>query len=129
MVEAWERWNKEELAILKKHYPNMPCDNLMRLLPGRTWRAICHVAEKQEIHRPRYGTTRSEEYLTELHTTLSIARTNRTSGYAPFVGKHHSAEAKLAISVSNLFIRGHSIKDIAKRKHITETKVKEIIEK
>lgn len=128
MVEKWERWSIQELTILKEHYPNTPREDILKLLSGRTWRTICNTAQKQEIHRPHYGTTRSEEYLTELHTTLSNARTNRTSGYAPFIGKHHSAEAKLAISVSNLFTGGHSIKDIAKRNYITEMKVKEIIE-
>ena len=127
MSEKWERWNLEELAILKHCYPNMPRDDLMKLLPGRTWRAIGYQAEIQEIHRPRYGSVRSEEYLAELHITLSNARQNRTDGHAPFAGNHHSAAAKLAISVSNLYTRGHSIEDIAERNHISETEVKRII--
>ncbi len=128
MSEAWQRWTIAELAILKNHYPNAPREDLMRLLPGRTWRAIVHQAEIQEVHRPRYGSTRSKEYLAELHITLSTARANRTSGHAPFAGKHHSAETKLAISVSNLRTRGYAIAYIARRNGITEKEVKKIIE-
>lgn len=60
----------------------------------------------------------------ELHDKLSIARKNRK----PFAGCHHSSEAKINISVSNLFTRGHSIVDIAKRKDITEKGIRKIIE-
>ena len=129
MSYKWERWNKEELAILKKHYPNMPRDDLMKLLPGRTWRAISHQAEKQEIHRSRYGSTRSKEYLAELHIILSTARTNRIDGHAPFTGRQHNSAAKLAISVSNLYARFHCVADIAALKGITEKEVRDIIEK
>ena len=128
MSEKWERWNNEELAILKESYPNAPREDIMRLLPGRTWRAIVHQAEIQEVHRPHYGTVRSAEYLAELHTTLSTARANRTSGHAPFAGKRHSAESKLHISVSNLHARGYSIADIAVRNRIAEKEVAKIIE-
>ena len=124
MSEKWERWSKNELAILKKHYPNMPRDELTELLPGRAWRNICRAAEKRGIHREHYGTKRSEQFLKELHDKLSNARENRK----PFAGCHHSPEAKLRISVSNLFTCGHSIEDIAVRKNITEAKVKKIIE-
>ena len=124
MSEAWERWNKEENRILKKHYPNMPRDELIQLLPGRGWRSICRAAEKREIHRKHYGTLRSKQFLKELHDKLSIARQKRK----PFAGCHHSLEAKISISVSNLFTRGHSISDIAERKDITEKEVKGILE-
>ena len=125
MVEAWERWNKEELATLKKYYSNMPRDELIQLLPGRAWRNICRAAEKRGLHRKHYATLRSEQFLKELHNKLSIARKNRK----PFAGCHHSSEAKLRISVSNLFTRGHDIGDIAERKSITERGVKKILEK
>lgn len=125
MVEAWERWNKEENRILKKHYPNTSRDELIQLLPGRGWRSICRAAEKRGLHRKHYGTQRSEQFLKELHNKLSIARQNRK----PFAGCHHSPEAKISISVSNLFTRGHSIADIVGRNGITGKKVKEIIEK
>ena len=124
MVEAWERWNKEEIRILKKYYSNMPRDELIQLLPGRAWRNICRAAEKRGMHRKHYATLRSEQFLKELHSKLSIARRNRK----PFAGCHHSSEAKLRISVSNLFTRGHSIADIAERKGITEKEVKKILE-
>ena len=128
MSEKWERWNNEELAILKESYPNAPREDIMRLLPGRTWRAIVHQAEIEGVHRPHYGTVRSKEYLAELHITLSNARTNRTDGYAPFAGKRHSADAKLHISVSNLYAHGHDIIKISKRVGISEREVKKIIE-
>jgi len=129
MVEKWERWSKEEIAILKKCYPNMPRENLMQLLPGRTWRTICNTASKYDVHRPRYGTTRSAGYLKFLHDRLSIARRRRTAGYAPFAGNHHSADAKLRISVSNLYARFNCVADIAALHGITEKEVREIIEK
>ena len=125
MSVKWERWNREELHILKTCYPNMPRDDLIRLLPGRGWRSICRAAEKRKIHRKHYGTQRSEQFLEELHNKLSIARQNRK----PFAGCRHSLEAKISISVSNLFARGHSIANIAKRKGITEKEVKVILEK
>ena len=128
MVEAWERWHREELAILKEHYSKTHKDKLLKLLPGRSWRAIGHAAEKRKIYHPHYGFIRSKEYLAELHTTLSIARQNRTLGYAPFTGKHHSTAAKLAISVSNLRTRGYAIACIARRNGVTEKEVRDIIE-
>ena len=128
MSIKWERWNTNELTILKVHSPNAPREDIMHLLPGRPWRGIVNQAGKQKIHRPHYGTVRSAEYLAELHTTLSTARTNRTDGYAPFAGKQHSAESKLHISVSNLHARGHSIADIAERNRIAEKEVVKIIE-
>lgn len=129
MSEKWQRWTIPELAILKKCYPNMPREDIKQLLPGRTWRSIGHQAEKQNICRPHYGTQRSEEFLATLHDTLSTARTNRSSGYAPFAGKHHSPDARLCISVNNLHARGHSIADIAKQNKIAEKEVEKIIKK
>jgi len=129
MIQKWQRWSREELAILKEHFLSMSRDGIMQLLPSRTWRAICHQASKQNLHRPHYGTVRSDKYLAMLHTTLSIARANRTSGYAPFAGKHHSADAKLAISVSNLYTRFHCVADIAALHGITEKEVRDIIER
>lgn len=129
MVQKWERWNKAELAILKESYPKMPREDIMQLLSGRTWRTICNTANAYGIARPRYTIPRSKQYLEFLHDRLSIARRSRTAGYAPFAGNHHSADAKLAISVSNLYTRGHSIKDIAKRNGITEKEVGKILEK
>lgn len=121
MTEKWERWNKEEMAILKKHYPDMPRDDLMQLLPGRTWRSIGHQAEKQEIRRNGYIIPKSAKQAAALHAKLSTARSNRTE--QPFAGKHHTADAKLAISASNLHARGHSIADIAVRNRIAEKEV------
>ena len=125
MSEKWERWNKEELHILKTCYPNMPRDDLTRLLPGRGWRSICRAAEKRELHRKHYGTQRSEQFLKELHNKLSIARKNRK----PFAGCHHTKESKLAISVSNLYARFNCVADISALKGITEKEVRGIIEK
>jgi len=127
MSEKWERWSKEELAILKEHYPISSREVVLELLLGRTWRAICNTAQKHEIRRPRYGTVRSTDYLKSLHDKLSTARRNRTGGYAPFAGNHHSADAKLRISVSNLHTRGHSIAEIVRRKGIADGDVKGII--
>ena len=136
MTEKWERWNKEEYTILKKHYPDMPREDLMRLLPGRTWGAIYHIAEQQEVHRNRRNIPKSKAQKEALHAKLSIARSNRTKqpfagkhhSTPPFAGKRHSAEARMRISVSNLYARGHSIVDIAQRKGIAKEKVVSIIE-
>ena len=125
MSEKWERWALAELAILKKHYPDMPRDDLMQLLPGRTWRSIGHQAEKQEVHRNGYVIPKSAKQAAALHAKLSTARCNRTD--EPFAGNHHSADAKLRISVSNLHTRGHSIADIAVRNRIAEKEVVKII--
>ena len=125
MTERWERWNKEEMAILKKCYPDMPRDDLMQLLPGRTWRSIGHIAEKQKVHRNGYIIPKSAKQAAALHAKLSTARGNRTD--EPFAGKHHSVTARLHISVSNLHTRGHSIADIAVRNRIAEAEVKKIL--
>ncbi|MGB7532984.1 MAG: hypothetical protein WA977_08450 [Halobacteriota archaeon] len=97
----------------------------MQRLPGRTWRAIYHIAEKQKVHRNWRDIPLSEEEIVALHAKLSTARGNRTG--QPFAGNHHTADAKLAISVSNLHARGHSIADIAKRNGIAEKEVEKII--
>ena len=126
MAEKWERWTREEIAILRRCYSNMPRADLMQLLPGRTWCAIYHIAEKQKLHRNWRDIPLSEEEIVALHTRLSIARGNRTG--APFAGKHHSAEGKLHLSVGILHAFGHSIAAIAKRNGIAEKEVKKIIE-
>jgi len=126
MTEKWERWTITEIAILKQHYSNMPRDDLMQRLPGRTWRAIYHIAEKQKVHRNWRDIPLSEEEIVALHARMSTARGNRIG--QPFAGNHHTADAKLAISVSNLHARGHSIADIAKRNGIAEKEVKKLIE-
>ena len=124
MSEKWERWNKEELSTLEKHYPDMPRKRLMRLLPGRTWGAIYHIAEQQEVHRNRYAVPLSKKEKKAL--CAKFARGNRTK--QPFADKHHTADAKLRISVSNLHTRGHSIADIAERNGIAEKEVKKILD-
>ena len=126
MTEKWGRWTREEIAILKRHYSNMPRDDLMQLLPGRTWRAIYHIAEKQKVHRNWRDILLSEEGQAAFCAKMSIARDNRTG--APFAGKHHSAEGKLHLSVGILHAFGHSIAAIAKRNGIAEKEVKKIIE-
>ena len=125
MTEKWERWNKEELAILKKYYPNMPREGLMRLLPGRTWKAIMGAAERFGFHRNR-SIPKSKEEKAALRAKMSTARGNRTE--EPFAGQHHTADAKLHISVANLHARGHTIAAIAERNGIAEKEVVKIIE-
>lgn len=127
MTEKWQRWTIEESTIMEKYYPNLPRDDLMRLLPGRTWRAIQHFAEKQKIHRNWHNIPKSKAQKEALYTKLSLARGNRTK--QPFAGKRHSAEAKIHISVSNLYARGHSIEDIAQRNGIAKEEVTGIIER
>ena len=126
MSEKWERWNKEELSTLEKHYPDTQRKRLMRLLPGRTWKAIMGAAERYDIHRNRDDIPKTKKQKASLHAKMCIARQNRTD--APFAGKHHTAEAKLRISVSNLHTRGHSIADIATRVGIAKKEVKKILD-
>ena len=127
MSEKWERWNKEEYAILKKHYPNTPRKRLMQLLPGRTWKAITDAAERfGGSHRSRHDTPKSPERTAITHVNYSIARGKRIK--QPNAGKRYTAEEKLHNSVRNLHTRGHSIADIAARKGVAEKEVKKIIE-
>ena len=125
MPEKWERWGKEEIAIMKKHYPDMPRNELKQLLPGRTWKAIKGAADRFGFARNR-DIPMSDANRAAMHVRLCIARASRTG--APFAGKHHTADAKLAISVSNLHARGHSIADIAQRNRIAEKEVKKMLE-
>ena len=125
MAEKWERWALAEIAIMKKHYLNMPRDELKQLLPGRTWKAITGAADRYGFARNR-DIPMSEAETAAMRARLSLARASRTD--APFAGHHHTAEGKVAISVSNLHARGHSIADIAKRNGIAEEEVKKIIE-
>lgn len=103
----------------------MSRDELMKLLPGRTWKAITDAAERFGFVRDS-NTPKSEAEEAAMRVRLSIARAARTG--PPFAGKHHDAEGKLHISVSNLHARGHSIADIAKRNGIAEKEVKKLIE-
>jgi len=124
MAEKWERWCTAEVEILKEHYSNMPRGDLMQLLPGRTWKAIMDAAERYGPHRD-CDIPKTEAEMAAMRVRLSIARASRTG--PPFAGKHHDADAKLAISVSNLHARGHSIADIAKRNGIAEKEVEKMI--
>ena len=124
MAEKWGRWYNDEVKILKEHYPKTHRDELLKLLPGRSWRAVGHAAEKYKVHRG-HGIPKTEKEKAALHTKMSTARGKRAE--EPFAGKHHTAETKLAISVTNLYVRGHGITDIAHRKGISKMEVKEIL--
>ena len=124
MAEKWERWAVAEIAVMKKHYATSPRKKLLQLLPGRTWKAIKGAADRFGFARNR-DIPMSEAETAALHARLSLARASRTD--APFAGHHHTAEGKVAISVSNLHARGHSIADIALRNCIAEKEVKKRI--
>jgi hypothetical protein len=48
------RWTKEEEGILKKHYTTLSKEEIMKLLPNRTWKAIIRKAHLLRcIGRPR----------------------------------------------------------------------------
>lgn len=126
MSEKWERWGVAEADILKKHYFSMPKHELMPLLPGRTWKAITGAADRFGFSRKR-SIPMTEAALALLRTRLSIARSLRDG--APFAGCTHTAESKIAISVSNLHTRGHTIAAIAERNGIAEAAVEEILKK
>ena len=126
MSEKWERWMLEELAILKKCYTTMPRDDLLTLLPGRTWKAITGAADRFGVPRNR-DIAMSDANRAAMHTRLSIARGLRDG--PPFAGCTHTPEARRAISVSNLHTRGHTIAAIAERHGIAEAAVKEILKK
>ena len=104
----------------------MSRDELMKLLPGRTWKAITDAAERFGFVRDS-NTPKSEAEEAAMRVRLSIARAARTG--PPFAGKHHSAEGKLHISVGNLHARGHSNAAIAQRNGTAEQEVKKILEK
>ena len=126
MPEKWERWALEELAILKKHYTSMPRDELLALLPGRTWKAITGAADRFGVPRNR-DIAMSDANRAAMHVRLCIARASRTG--APFAGCTHTAESKMAISVSNLHTRGYTIAAIAERNGIAAAAVEEILKK
>ncbi|HEY3991719.1 MAG TPA: hypothetical protein VGM01_02460, partial [Ktedonobacteraceae bacterium] len=46
-------WATEEDETLKKHYPSMPSQELMKLLPERTWQSIRLRASLYKISRPK----------------------------------------------------------------------------
>lgn len=125
MAEKWERWTTPEVVILKKHYPNTPRDELLRDLPGRTWNSIGHAAEKHKIRRNWRDIPLNEDEAAAILSQMTLARASRTA--PPFAGNRHTAEAKLAISVSNLHARGHCIAAIADRNGIAEKEVKRIL--
>jgi len=47
------RWTPEELAILEEYYETATIDELMAMLPGRTWRAITLCGNKLGLSRAR----------------------------------------------------------------------------
>jgi len=125
MAEKWARWCVPELEIMNAYYSDMPRDELLKLLPGRTWKAITGAAGRFGFVRDS-NTPKSEAEEAAMRVRLNIARAARTA--PPFAGKHHSAEAKLAISVANLHARSHCIAYIAVRNGIAEKEVKKILE-
>lgn len=113
-----------EITIMKKHYADMPRDELKQLLPGRTWKAITGAADRYGFVRNR-DIPMSEAEEAAMLSQMTLARASRTA--PPFAGKHHSADAKLAISIANLHARGHCIAAIADRNGIAEKEVKKIL--
>lgn len=113
-----------EIEIMKKFYPNMPRAELLQLLPGRTWKAILGAADRYGFAR-NHDLPMSKAQTAAMLARLDTARASRTG--PPFAGKHHSADAKRAISVANLHSAGHSIADIALRNGIAEKEVKKIL--
>jgi len=53
-IGAVKKWTDKEVDILEKHYATMPTDELMALLPERTWHAIrCYAADHLDGERCR----------------------------------------------------------------------------
>lgn len=48
---GWKKWSESEEQILRDHYADMDKDELMALLPGRTWRSVKWRARQLEITR------------------------------------------------------------------------------
>ena len=127
MAEKWGRWLLVEIEILKNHYPISPRETLLRLLSGRTWRAIGHIANEKLGLTRGHNIPKSREQKDALHEKMSISRGKRIE--QPFAGKRHTADTKLRISISNLYARFNCVADIAALHGITEKEVREIIEK
>jgi len=49
--EPYRMWSEKESAIVREHFPNMPHDDLMALLPERSWREIRSKAERLKVRR------------------------------------------------------------------------------
>jgi hypothetical protein len=67
-------WTKAEDALLRKHYPVSPQDEVMSKLPGRTWNAITRrackmgvrrITGRQPAHQRRRWTSTEDKHLTE----------------------------------------------------------------
>jgi hypothetical protein len=88
----WRVWSESEDHILRVHYPAAPREELMHLLPGRTWKGIGQRARSLGLRRPKspeHGgafvkwTEEEEELLREFYSgNLSMdelcERTGRT---------------------------------------------------
>lgn len=62
-------WDKEEIELLKKYYPTTSKDEILKLLPKRSWSAITHKVLKFKIRKIPAWTETEETILKENYST------------------------------------------------------------
>ena len=60
--EKHRAWTEAERAILQEHYAVAPQDELMALLPGRTWEAIRKMATRLKLSRENVAIPQGDEF-------------------------------------------------------------------
>jgi len=53
VVSSKIKWKQQEVDVVRRHYMTEKKDFILNLLPGRTWRAIGHIASRLGVKRER----------------------------------------------------------------------------
>jgi hypothetical protein len=59
------KWTEEEIEILKEHYLKTSWDELLKILPNRTYNGIMHKANRLGLYRKSYDQTKSLRWTDE----------------------------------------------------------------
>ena len=121
------RWTKEEDIFLRKHYPTMPIDDILKQL-DRTWCAIKGYAYKKRLRRKVYPNSRWSEsdlqYLTanyaEGHRDDIINRLNRKWFAIRTMARRNGLHRIICEGSGNQYSQGRMTKPKINREHYKE---------
>ena len=86
------KWTNEEVEILKSNYTNKSKEELMILLPHRSWSSILTKANKLSINKRNYWTPEEDDLLSSIYSNISFQEVLNIFPYRTRDGIIHRAQ-------------------------------------
>ena len=106
MGQKWDRWGKDEIAIVRDNFECTLWKDLLPLLPNRSQQYIRKLGRDM-------GLTRKVEHIDSDETKLKVGDSKRGNHY--FKDKEHTEATKLKMRISQLRRYGYDEDSIAKK--------------